>query len=262
MTESRTSSLPGLASAVGTLWHERLRPAAHAFTYPAFFLSVPVRALSRLGQAAPIAYNRRGWVSLHDRDHGPRDGTPMLKWIEGLLAQAHIADATGEIILMTVPRVLGFVFNPVSFWFCQRPDGAIRAIVCEVNNTFGERHAYLLAHADGSCVQRGEELTAQKIFHVSPFCRVEGRYRFRFDISPARAVCRIDYDDAEGALLRTALSGQFTPWDRRSVAGIVARFPFYTFAIVARIHRQALSLWLKRIPFFSKPSPPSVEVSR
>ena len=129
-----------------------------------------------------------------DRDHG--DGRPLLAWIEQLLVRAGVHDADGEIWLHCFPRMLGYAFNPVSFWFCERRDGALRAIVCEVHNTFGERHCYVLAHDDDRPIAWGETLRARKVFHVSPFCAVAGSYRFRFLLA-ARAdgthfVARID----------------------------------------------------------------------
>ena len=139
----------------GQVRHRRLRPVAHALALRAFFLRLPLRRLAR----APwpwrrLAHNAAGWFSLHDRDHG--DGRPLLAWIEQLLARAGVHDADGEIWLHCFPRVLGYVFNPVSFWFCERRDGSLRAVVCEVNNTFGERHCYVLAHDDGRAIAWGE----------------------------------------------------------------------------------------------------------
>jgi DUF1365 family protein len=98
--------------------------------------------------------------------------------------------------------VLGYAFKPVSFWHCHRLDGSLAAIVAEVNNTFGERHCYLLAHPG---LVYGQELTASKVFHVSPFCRVTGRYRFRFMRTADRIVARVDHDDESGPLLVTRL---------------------------------------------------------
>ena len=169
---------------------------------------------------------------------------------------------------VTFPRVLGYVFNPVSFWFCHRANGELRAIVCEVSNTFGERHCYLLD--TGGAMQWGMMLTAKKIFHVSPFCAVEGRYRFRFmrttqhvgeeDIE--RIVARIDYDDAQGPLLLTSISGQLQPLTTASTARAFVRHPLMTLGVIARIHWQALKLFIKRVPFFSKPIPPQKALSR
>ena len=182
----------------GEVRHTRLKPVHHVFNYPTYFLMLPLRALQRDGPGA-LARNRRAALSFHDRDHG--DGRPdCLHWLDALLQSEGIADAQGEVWLHTYPRVFGFTFKPVSFWYCHTPDGALRAIVVEVNNTFGERHCYLL-----DSPRYGQELCADKVFHVSPFCEVEGSYRFRFMRSLHagidRTVARIDHDDATGPLL-------------------------------------------------------------
>jgi len=253
---------------IGSVRHARLRPAVHRFAYRSFFLRLPLRALACQPLALrALQVNRAGLFSLRDADHG--DGRPMLVWIEDLLARAGIADATGEIWLHTFPRVLGYVFNPVSFWLCERGDGALRAIVCEVNNTFGEKHCYVLAHADGRPLRWGEEMTAAKAFHVSPFCRVSGRYRFRFMLAAprggatsARFVARIDHDDADGPLLLTSIEGRLAPLTDAALARAFFAYPAFTFGVMARIHWQALRLWMKRVPFFSKPAPPPVLLTR
>jgi hypothetical protein len=250
----------------GHVWHARLRPARNAFRYRAFFLRLPLRALD----AGPwpfrlLARNGAGVLALNDRDHG--DGAPLLDWIERVLRGAGIADADGEIWLHTLPRVLGYVFNPVSFWFCHRADGALRAIVCEVNNTFGDRHCYLLAHPGGGALQWGDTLRAPKAFHVSPFCQVSGAYRFTFRMdeaaaTPARTrahfIARIDHDDAAGRpLLQTAVGGALQPLTDRALLRALFAYPLFTFGVIARIHWQALRLWLKRVPFFPRPAPPT-----
>jgi hypothetical protein len=252
----------------GSVRHTRLRPARHQFAYRSFFLRLPLRALARAPLALRwLASNRAGLFSLHDDDHG--DGQPPLAWIEATILRAGIRDADGEIWLHTFPRVLGYVFNPVSFWLCHRADGTLRAVVCEVNNTFGERHCYLLAHADGRALRWGEELVATKAFHVSPFCRVSGHYRFRFMLaeradapSGARFIARIDHDDAEGPLLLTSIEGRLAPLTDANLARAFFAYPAFTLGVMARIHWQALKLWLKRVPFFSKPEPPSVPLTR
>ncbi|HJS38938.1 MAG TPA: DUF1365 domain-containing protein, partial [Burkholderiales bacterium] len=124
----------------GTVMHRRLRPVEHRFAYRVFFLRLP---LTRLAEAA-LPVNRPGLASFHFRDHGARDGTHPLAWIRGVLAREGI-EADGEVWLHCFPRVLGYVFNPVSFWFCEDREGKLRAVLAEVNNTFGERHSYLLA---------------------------------------------------------------------------------------------------------------------
>lgn len=243
----------------GQVRHSRLRPAENTFSYGVFTLMLPLRALGDAGFDNRLcSRNRFNLIAFHDRDHG--DGhSALLPWIDSLLHSEGISDADGEIWLQTFPRVLGYVFNPVSFWFCHRRNGELRAIVCEVNNTFGERHCYLLHGPD---LDWGREQVAAKVFHVSPFCRVEGRYRFRFMRQDTNIVSCVDHDDDAGPLLLTSLSGRLEPLTSRAARHAFFAMPALTLMIVARIHWQALKLALKRVPFFSKPQPPERFVTR
>jgi hypothetical protein len=245
---------------IGSVRHKRLRPARNAFSYPAFFLHLPLRTLATMPVSnwpwRWLRHNRAGLFTLRDADHG--DGRPLLEWIEDLLARAGITDADGEIWLHTFPRLFGFVFNPVSFWICERRNGAVRAIVCEVNNTFGERHCYVLAHPHGAALAWGEPLSAAKAFHVSPFCRIEGQYRFRFlharRVDGERFIARIDHDDARGPLLETSIEGRLAPLTDAALLRAFVRQPLFTFGVVARIHWQALKLVWRRVPFVTRPA--------
>ena len=241
---------------IGEVRHRRLRPVANAFSYPTYFLLLPLRAL-RAHPNAALSRNRFSLLSFHDRDHG--DGRDdALGWIDDLLAQEGIGDARGEVWLHTYPRVLGYVFKPVSFWYCHRSDGSLAAVVAEVNNTFGERHCYLL---DGPGLAWGRELQARKVFHVSPFCQVQGRYRFRFMRTPDRTVARIDHDDESGALLQTSVSGRLQALTPASARRAFFGMPLMSLGVMARIHWQALRLWLKRVPFVPKPEAPEAFVT-
>lgn len=247
----------------GVVRHERLRPTRHRFEYPTWFVLLPLRALAQ-GAACALPRNRRAVASFWDRDHGD-GGDDCLAWIDALLTREGIADAHGEVWLHTYPRVLGYVFKPVSFWYCERRDGSLAAIIAEVNNTFGERHCYLLA---GDDLRWGRELRARKAFHVSPFCTVEGDYRFRFLRTPGdahhppRTVVRIEHDDALGPLLKTSVSGTLEPLTARHLSRTLRRMPAVTFGVIARIHWQAWKLWIKQVPFHRKPEPPRTFVSR
>jgi DUF1365 family protein len=237
---------------IGQVRHTRLRPVRHAFAYPTMFLMLPMRSLHAPDAArTALAHNRAGLLSFHDRDHG--DGRAnALAWLDEVLAAEGIGDADGEAWLHCYPRMLGFTFKPVSFWYCHGRDGALRAVVAEVNNTFGERCRYVLRTAHW-----GEELTARKAMHVSPFCELAGRYRFRFltDFEGGRTVARVDHDDDEGELLRTSVSGRLQPATRAALALAVLRHPLLMFGVVARIHWQALRLWLARVPVFAHVPP-------
>ncbi|OIQ82433.1 hypothetical protein GALL_357830 [mine drainage metagenome] len=250
----------------GIVRHTRLRPAFNAFAYRVFFVMLPMRALARRPGVVALPRNVRGLIAFCDADHG--DGREnSLQWIEELLRAEGIDDVDGEIWLQTFPRVLGYVFNPVSFWYCHRADGGVAAIVAEVNNTFGERHCYLLLPSAGrSTIRWGQELHARKVFHVSPFCRVEGSYRFRFlrrdGAQGEHIVARIDHDDAQGPLLLTSISGELEPLTRAALRRAFFAHPMHSFGVMARIHWQALRLWLKRVPFVSKPVSSNVQVTR
>ena len=258
----RALSLAVPAIIDGEVTHRRARPARHAFTYPAFCLRLPLSQLSMLERSG-IARNRRGLLSFHDRDHGPCDGSPLLPWIRSLLAAEGVA-ADGEIVLHAFPRMLGYVFNPVSFWVCHDRASAVRAVLCEVRNTFGERHLYLLADGAGAPLASGRTLTARKVFHVSPFCDVRGRYAFRFEFGPERWLARIDYfdDDTADPLLETWISGRAEPATPAATRGLLWRYRLFTVGVVARIHWQALRLWRKRVPHFGKPAPPQAPITR
>ena len=242
---------------IGQVRHRRLRPRQHAFAYPTYFLMLPLRTLRQQPEPA-LHRNARGWLSFHDADHG--DGrADALAWLDSALAAEGVHDATGEVWLHCYPRVLGYVFKPVSFWYCHRADGSLAAIVTEVNNTFGERHCYLLT---GANVAFGRELHASKVFHVSPFCDVQGQYRFRFMRTADRTVARVDHDDAQGAVLQTSVSGQLQTLTDAGARRAFFGMPLMTLAVLLRIHWQALRLSIKRVPFFRKPAPPAAFFSR
>lgn len=248
----------------GLVRHTRLRPVRHGFAYRICYLRLPLRALEGQGfGCALFSRNRFNLLSFADADHG--DGRqPLTVWIDALLKAQGVHDADGEVWLQAMPRVLGFVFNPVSFWFCHRAGGELRAVLCDVRNTFGERHFYLLDN--GGVIGNGSEVAARKVFHVSPFCAVGGGYRFRFTrlVGPhaEHTLACIDHDDAAGVLLQTSISGLSRPLGNASAARAFFGFPLMTLAVVARIHWQALRLWCKRVPFFSKPAPPRQKVTR
>ncbi len=244
---------------VGVVRHRRLRPALHAFEYPTYFMMLPMRSLN--AAAAPgngLVRNRFGLLSFFDADHG--DGrSNALAWLDELLAREGVHDAQGETWLHTYPRVAGYVFKPVSFWYCHRADHSLAAVVVEVNNTFGERHCYLLS---GPELAYGSEQRARKVFHVSPFCSVQGGYRFRFMRTATRTVARVDHDNDEGPLLQTSVSGHLQPLTAKAARRAFFGTPLMTLGVVLRIHWHALLLWRKRVPFFSKPAPPQAFTTR
>lgn len=245
----------------GAVLHTRLRPLRNAFRYRVFFLRFALSELHSLDNAV-FSINRWNLFSFHYRDHGARDGSHPGSWIRALLAQESLKEADGEIWLQAFPRMLGFVFNPISFWLCHDKGGALRAVLCEVNNTFGEHHHYLLAHPDHRPILGSDIMKATKVFHVSPFCDIAGEYRFQFNVDKASTHIRIDYDDPEGKLLLTAISGKSSTYGAPTLIRAFVLYPWMTLGVVARIHLQALRLWIRGVPWFAKPLPPSQELTR
>jgi hypothetical protein len=239
-----------------------LRPRVNAFRYRVAYLCLGLDSLDRAA-GRWLKLDRKGMVSFRRTDHGGHDGGDLDGWMRGLLAGHGLAEVCdGRVVLMTMPRMFGYVFNPVSFWFCRDRAGALRAVLCAVNNTFGESHCYLVHRADRGPIQPDEWLEGRKAFHVSPFLPVDGGYRFRFHLDSRLVHVDVNYHDAEGLMLATSVGGRLEPLDDR---GVLRRFlgnPLMTLAVIARIHWQALKLWRKRAKFYNKPAPPTEFITR
>lgn len=245
----------------GQVMHRRLGDIPYRFEYAVFSLLLDI---DRLGEAAAgsrlFGYNRFNLLAFHDRDHGPRDGSPLRPWIEAHLARCGIALDGGRIQLFCFPRLLGYVFNPLSVWYCHHRDGSLRAVLCEVSNTFGERHGYLL-HAHGAPLHWPVRDTRAKCFHVSPFLPARLRYHFR--LSEPGADIGIAIRCTEGDALRMAAVqvGQAEAFSDANLLRNLLRMPLMTFKVMAMIHWQALKLFLRKAPFHTKPDAPTEEIT-
>lgn len=243
----------------GLTYHGRKGAVTNAFRYSVDYVLLDAEA----GLRSPwlFARNGRGLTGLSDRDHGGPPGAGRgARWVRDVLEQHQIRDVD-KIELLAQPRVLGHVFNPVSFWLCRRKDDALVTVIAEVSNTFGDRHSYLCAHPDNRPIRPTDTLKAAKILHVSPFQPVEGGYTFRFDINAARIGIWIDYARPDGGLIAT-LTGQRKPLTNRSILRAALRRPFGARRVLALIHWQALKLWLKGALYRTRPKAPAKEVSR
>jgi uncharacterized protein len=237
--------------AIGSTWHSRKDPARNAFKYGVYFLMLPMRAmrLAHEQQApSPLARNRWGLLSFYDRDHGLGD-PDALAWVESLLSEAGVSHHGCEIWLQTFPRVLGYVFKPISIWYVVRSDDSLAAVAVEVNNTFGQRHVYLL---EGQGVAWNSNIEAKKVFHVSPFCDVSGSYQFKFAKSAHQIAAYIKHE-----MLQTHWIGTTQPYTQRAALAAFFSSPLMTFGIVVRIHWQAAKLWWKKVPFYKLPTAPA-----
>ncbi len=244
----------------GTTYHGRKGAIANAFRYGIDY--VLINPASAAKGPRLFSRNRGNVTSVQDRDHGgaPKAGTGLV-WVRQVLA-AHDLAVTGEILLLTQPRVLGHVFNPVSFWLCYDAQGCLRVVIAEVSNTFGERHSYLCYREDRAPITREDHVRATKIFHVSPFQPVQGGYEFRFDISAEKIGIWIDYSAGNDGGLIATLTGHLAPLTSLGILGMMLRRPFGARRVVALIYWQALKLKLKGARYNALPPAPDSEVSK
>ena len=245
---------------VGQVMHRRLRPAVHEFIYPVFCFQLPLSDLES-GNRPIFSVNRDNLLSFRRTDHGPRDGSPLLPWIRTLLRQRGLAD-DGEVVLQCFPRVLGFVFNPVSFWYCHNAGGELIAVLAEVSNTFGGHHSYLLRHPDGTAVRDGQTLPRARCSMFRRSARSGASIAFASSCN-AESGRTHRLRRGRGDLLHTSVSGWSHPGQlRRSCARCCACLSSQP-GWYCRIHWQALRLWLKGVPFVgSAPRRPPPQSSR
>jgi uncharacterized protein len=242
----------------GETFHGRKGAVANSFRY-----TVDCVLLDPDSARGPFLFsrNRRNLVAVHDCDYGGPSGKGRgTAWVRDVLA-AHDLPGAERILLLGQPRVLGHVFNPVSFWLCHDAEGDLRVVIAEVSNTYGDRHSYICARDDLAPITRSDTITARKIFHVSPFQPLEGGYTFRFDIRPDRIGVWIDYTSQDGGLY-TNLIGPRVPLTNREILRASLRRPLGSRRVLALIHWQALKLFLKGAKFRTRATPPPNEVSR
>lgn len=245
-----------------TVMHERRDTFAYRFRYRVFSLLVDIDRLEETcARSRLLRHNRRGPIMILDRDHGPRDGRPLRPWIDGVLADTGIDLDGGRVELLTQPRLWGFVFNPLSLWYCHHRDGSLRAVLAEVSNTFGEWHHYLL-HDQGRPLAWPVRIAVAKTFHVSPFIGMRTQYRFTLAKPAARLGVAIHAYQDDALLLIATQTGRGIPLDDRALLAALVHQPLGGLKVPALIHWQALKLWLRRAPLFRKPQPPLEEISR
>jgi DUF1365 family protein len=256
--------MSGLGDAPAILYrmrvmHARHQPFRHRFEYRIWTLLLDIDRVAEVAAGSRLfAAERAGLVSFRARDHGARDGSPLRPWVERHLAAHGMADCAARIRLLAMPRVAGYVFNPISIYFCDRDDGSPGAVLYEVKNTFGDQHGYLTPLTGEAPWRHG----ADKIFHVSPFIGMAARYNFTLSRPAERFAIAIEETDGEGAPLLTAtMAGRGVVMTDRSLAGALAAMPFVTAKTIAAIHWQALKLWRKGASFHARPAPPDPPVT-
>lgn len=237
---------------VGDVLHRRLRPAVHNLKYGVYMLHADLDRLDELGRASRLL-SVNGWnvLSFHEADHGPAGEGRLAARIRRLAEARGLSWDGSEVALIAMPRLVGFVFNPLSVYFCRNADGRLASIVYEVRNTFGGMHHYAedVAPETAGTIHQA----AEKAFYVSPFLPMEMRYRFHVKPPAERFTIAIEDHDGDGLMLTASMSLTRQPLNDRAIARLLVRFPLMTLKVVAGIHWEALKLWRKRIPFHSRP---------
>ena len=245
---------------VGEVMHRRAAPH-HKLRYRVFSLLIDLDELPALdGRLRWFSHNRFNLLSFHDRDPGARDGAPPRAWVDAALA-ANGLETGGRIALLCFPRLWGYAFNPLSIFFCYAPSGALRAILYEVRNTFGDKHGYLIEVPPDQPADAVIAQACAKAFHVSPFLPIAGEYRFALKAPGERLAIQIRHliDGAE-ALLAAHTARRQALTDSSLLRNVI-RHPLMTVKVIAGIHWEALFLWLKGARFHPRPEPPRHDVT-
>lgn len=247
---------------LGRVMHARFKPCKHRFVYRVFSFYLDIDRVGVLAaQLKLFSEGRFNLFSFHQKDHGPRDGSALRPWVEGHLAAHGIALDGGAIRLLCFPRILGYVFNPLSVYFCHGPAADLRAVLYEVRNTFGQSHSYLVRVPAGHAVGLPLTQSAAKCFHVSPFLGLTGEYRFHLREPGETLSLAIRESDAEGEILLATHVGQRRDMTDGALLSAFLRHPLMTLKIVLAIHWQALKLWRKGAVFHRLPPAPASAVT-
>ncbi len=239
----------------GRVMHKRVRPVKHKLDYRVFSTLIDLEELPRLDRSLTLfSHNSFNIFSFYDRDYGPGDGSPLRPWVEYHLNEAGINLDGGAIRILCFPRIFGYVFNPLSVYFCYRRSGDLSAVLYEVSNTFGQRHGYLIPVADG----RSDVFQQQcdKRFYVSPFNAVEGFYRFNVKPPTETLAIAINQCDQHGLLLHAAHNARRVPLTNGALVTAFLRYPLMTVKVIGGIHWEALRLWRKGLRLVDRPPPP------
>ena len=240
----------------GAVVHRRFSPVRHRLRYDVYSLFVDIDELATVDRRLRVlSYNEANILSIHDKDHGPGDGTSIADHVWGLVRASPVGEDAIHVFMLCYPRVLGFVFNPLTVYYALRADGRVCLMIYEVSNTFGQRHTYVIP-ADNSQTQ-----SCRKEFYVSPFNAVEGRYDFRFDSPAEKIFVGITLRLPDRPILNAYFHGSRRPLTDAALLKSFASLPVMTLKVLGAIHFEALKLWLKGLRPRTRPKPPLQPVS-
>ncbi|MGD9921659.1 MAG: DUF1365 domain-containing protein [Pseudorhodoplanes sp.] len=238
----------------GEVMHARLKPVPHRFVYRVLNLLIDLDRLDEAGRLSPLfGVNRRGVFSFRERDHGPRDGTPLAGYVRSIAAGAGVDLSRGRIMLLCYPRLLGYAFNPLSVYYCYRSDGTLALLVYEVRNTFGGHHSYVCPVSAAQTSAAGIRQSHPKRLYVSPFIGMDMRYHFRLTLPGDELKLRILETDDQGPLLAASFHGRRQTLTSPHLVAAFCTLPLVTLKVMVGIHYEAARLWLKGVRFHPGP---------
>lgn len=236
------------------IFHKRHTPRVYEFSHSMLYVLLNLRNIYPPKKNNFFSINKFNLFSVFWKDYGfERFNDPKL-YVSNILEEYEIDLVNAhDVWLLTIPKALGWGFNPVSFWLCFDINKNLKIVLAEVNNTFSERHGYLCFEENMNSIKYENIIRHQKVFHVSPFCQIKGQYDFRFDVNKKNIKIDINYKDGDKKSISTTITGDIIPFDNRNLIPHLVALPFLTFKVIFLIHFHALILWIKKIPFVSKP---------
>ncbi len=233
----------------GTVIHKRFKPKKHFFKYKVFSLLIDLSDLNNLNKKISFfSYNRFNLISFFDKDHGERDGSSLIKWVKKNLDENDINSRSITIKLLCYPRILGYVFNPLSVFYVYDDNGNLISILYEVKNTFGEQHTYIFKVENNNLLQH----KCSKKLHVSPFIEMNCNYFFKI-LNPSEKISIIiDQYQLDEKILFASQDGKRVDFSSSELIKSYIKHPLMTFKIISAIHFEAFKLWLKGIKFIKK----------
>jgi len=244
---------------IGKVYHKRHTPFVHQFTYRVFTLWLDIDALPT--NLKTFSHNRFNLFSLHNKDHGYKDGSSIRKYVEDAAKLKNIDINGGKIFMLTFPRILGYVFNPITVYFCYDQNGALKAILHQVKNTFGEQHGYMLSVNETQNAQTIKQ-ECKKIFHVSPFIHMDCTYKFRItDPNDELNFAIHQFTDKDKKILTATWNGKRNALNDETLIKTLLTHPLLTLKIIIGIHWEALRLVLKGAKYIPKPKPPKEDIT-
>tara|TARA_B100000674_G_C37978814_1_gene980887 strand:- start:7202 stop:8023 length:822 start_codon:yes stop_codon:yes gene_type:complete len=244
----------------GRVFHQRLRPTKHRLSYKVFSLLLDLDELPDLHYRLKLfSYNQFNLFSFWDKDFGSGIEEPLVQYVRKILCKFGYNLSNGSIKLLCYPRIFGYVFNPLSVYYCYDSSNILRVIICEVSNTFNERHSYFIkvGHKEG----QNKVFSCKKKFYVSPFMDMESTYHFHISPPSDRLTVFIDQHDDKGPLLKASFSGFSEDLSDKTLFYLLLKYPLMTVKVIGGIHWEAIRLWNKGLKIFSRPVPPQEPIT-